>query len=98
MKPMEKILLQLSPTKREGMTRIVLSGFISTRLSPKDVRRLWRAVGQLAEHTCIALAVDSPLPWFDIWTARLGRGTPQQLQIRFEPPRRLRNRFRDGEA
>jgi hypothetical protein len=97
MKPMDKIVLRLSPASREGMTRIVLSGFISTRLSARDVRRLWHAVGQLAEQTCVVLAVESPLSWFDTWTLRLGRGGPERLRIRFDPPRRLRS-HRRGDA
>ncbi len=99
MKPMDKITLTLSPTRREGMTRLSLSGFISTRQSNKDLRRLWRAVDQLSEQLCVVLAAGAPLPWFDVWSLRLGRGTPRQMRIRFEPPRRLRpSRFRDGEV
>ena len=97
MKPMDKITLRLKPTKREGMTRLVLSGLISTRLSARDVRRLWRLIDGIAEAVSVAVSAESPLPWFDAWTERLGYSRSERLQIRFHYPRRIKPHF-DGDA
>jgi hypothetical protein len=86
MKPMDKILVRLRPSKQAGMTRLHLSGQLTTRLGARDVRRLWRAIEQLAEETCVALPVDAPLPWFDLWCDRLDHA--HRLSIRFMHSRR----------
>lgn len=92
MRPMDKITLRLSPSHRLGMTRFTLSGDITTRLGSKDVRRLWQLLAQLSEAVCIALPVDAPLPWFDLWCGRLGRAHASQLAIRFVHPWNRRGR------
>lgn len=96
MRPMDKITLRLSPARQQGMTRLTLTGLISTRLSARDARRLWQLIEQLSEVSCLALPVDSPLPWFDQWTGRLGLA--RALQVRFVGPRGRAMSFRDGEA
>lgn len=88
MKPMDNITVRLSPALQPGMTRIHLSGVISTRLSNKDVRRLWWLIDQMSEAVCIALAVDAPLGWFDLWTLRTGWLQVSRLAIRFVQTRR----------
>lgn len=98
MRPMDKITLRLSPSHRAGMTRLHLSGAISTRLSAKDVRRMWQLIAQLSEEVCIVLPVDTPLPWFDLWADRVARARASQLAIRFVHSWRGRIALnRDGE-
>jgi hypothetical protein len=88
MKPMDKITLRLSPARQPGMTKIHLSGVISTRLSAQDVRRLWQLTDRLAEFAYVVLPVDVPLAWFDTWTARLERSRATRLLVRFVDSRR----------
>jgi hypothetical protein len=85
MKPLDKIMLRLSPGRQLGTTRLHLSGAISTRLSSKDVRRLWQLIDSIAEEVGVVLSVDAPLPWFDLWTGRLGQMKTEHLSIRFAP-------------
>jgi hypothetical protein len=75
------------------MTRLEVSGLISTRLSRQDVRRLWRLIDGLADAVCVAVSVESPLPWFDAWTARAAQSRSERLQIRFHYPRRIKPGF-----
>lgn len=97
MRPMDKITVRLRPSAQQGMTRLHLSGLISTRLSGKDVRRLWQPIEQLSEEVCIVLPVDAPLPWFDLWTERLGRASANPLAIRFVDSWRRKIMTGDGE-
>jgi hypothetical protein len=95
---MDKITLRLRPSNQAGMTRLHLSGSISTRLSARDVRRMWQLIAQLAEDVCVVLPVDTPSPWFDLWAGRVGRANASQLAIRFVHSWRGRVAlFRDGE-
>lgn len=98
MRPMDKITLRLSPSNQAGMTRLHLRGAISTRLSQKDVRRMWHLIGQLSEEVCVVLPVDTPLSWFDLWADRIGHANANQLAIRFvQSWRRKILQYRDGE-
>ena len=90
MKPMDKITLKLSPARQPGMTRLTICGLVSTRLSPKDARRLWQLVDRFAEVGLVVLPADAPLPWFDTWTARLAYAHATRLMVRFVDARRRR--------
>jgi len=52
-------------------------------LSHKDVRRLWQLIDGFAEQVSVALPVDAPLPWFDLWTLRTGYAPGNRLSIHF---------------
>ena len=98
MRPMDKITMRLRPSSQAGMTRLHLSGSISTRLSAKDVRRMWQLITQLAEDVCVVLPVDTASSWFDLWAARVGHANASQLAIRFVHSWRGRTAtYRDGE-
>jgi hypothetical protein len=83
MRPMDNITVRLSPSRQAGMTRIQMSGLITTRLGAKDERRLWQLIAQLSEAVCVALPVDTPLSWYDLWCRRLGHARASRLAIRF---------------
>jgi len=89
MRPMDKITVRLAPAKQQGMTQLHVSGLITTRLDARTVRRLWQLIEQLSEEVCVALPVDTPLPWFDLWCSRLGHARARRLWIRFVQPRRI---------
>lgn len=89
MRPMDKITVRLAPAKQQGMTQLHVSGLITTRLDAQAVRRLWQLIEQLSEEVCVALPVDAPLPWFDLWCSKLGHARARHLGIRFVQPRRV---------
>lgn len=70
MRPMDKITLRLSPSKRAGMTRFHLNGEISTRLCLTDVRLLWRLIARLSEQVLVVLPADAASSWFELWAER----------------------------
>ena len=89
MKPMDAIRVKLSPTKNPGMTRLQLSGVISTRLSPQDVKHLWRHIEQLSQQVCVVLPVYVRWPWFEVWAERLT--SSKTINVRFVDRKRKKS-------